>query len=130
MERVVSKHLFNNQLNGVLDKECEEMLRQATASSQMEEMKTLLDPTLEEAEWVEGMRKVVDMMFVPMAQHPSLAEANNSCIHTKFEVPLRDGNDFAVPVLVHTPKTLEANRDNAAIIYAHGGGAISGSLDG
>ena len=129
MERVVSKHLFNNQLDGVLDKECEEMLKQATASSQMEELKTLLDPTLEEAEWIEGMRKMVDMMFVPMAQHPSLVEANNACIHTKFEVLPREGNDFAVPVLVHTPKTLETNKDNAAIIYAHGGGAVAGSAE-
>ena len=35
------------------------------------------------------------------------------------------GNDASVRVLIHRPKSLPA-KNNAAIIFAHGGGAIGG----
>ena len=56
----------------------------------------------------------------------SFTEAMDDCVHTEFKVPLRDGNDFQVPVLVHTPKFLIECHPNAALIYAHGGGVVAG----
>merc|ERR1719494_845270 len=51
------------------------------------------------------------------------------CIHSELKVPMRDGNDFEVPVFVHTPKEIAGKKANPAIIYAHGGGVVAGTAD-
>ena len=136
MERVQSKHLFNNQLLGVLDPEVAE-----SAKNEVDKMTTMVKDLGENGqyfmqperlsceEFVKVSRKIVELLIPPMCEKAAMVEANKSCIHTKLEVPLRDGNDYAVPVLVHTPKSLEAKRDNPAVIYAHGGGAVSGTAE-
>jgi len=135
MERVTSKHLFNYQLNGVMDKEVEEELMK-TMPKFMEDMKSIgidfatYDPeklTCEEA--ATNLRKIVEHLLTPIMNRPCLVDAVEKCIHTKFEVPPRDGNDLSVPVLVHTPKRLESHHDNPAIIYAHGGGGVTCSAE-
>ncbi len=90
-----------------------------------EEAKNLFEKPCEE--FVGFIRYYMNSM--DYKSHPSLIKANEDCIHTKFEVPSRDGNDFAVPVLVHTPKTLEGKENRAAVIYAHGGGVVAGSAE-
>ncbi len=124
MERVVSKHLFNYPLDGVMDPETaayeKEMMEQLP-----EEWKDVADKSWEE---FVGIARY-SMNELDYKSHPSLVKANKDCIHTKFEVPIRDGNDFAVPVLVHTPKTLEGKKNRAAIIYAHGGGVVAGTAE-
>ena len=40
---------------------------------------------------------------------------------------MRDGNDVGVPVLVHTPKSLNTEYLNPAIVFAHGGGGVAGN---
>ena len=59
---------------------------------------------------------MLDYLLAPTLSRTSVSDAVELCIHTKFEVPPRDGNDYSVPVLVHTPKRLESQRDNPAII--------------
>ena len=129
MERVVSKHLFNQKLNGVVDPGTVERAAAAEGNEQWEKLTALADPALSIDEWTKGSRKLMDFLFGMLGQHPELAEASNACIHSKFEVPPRDGNDANVTVLVHTPKTLETAKGKAAVIYAHGGGAISGTAE-
>ena len=124
MERVHSKHLFNFQLNGILDKHVAEWIEKATQIISPE-MQDPAGRTCEE--YIAAIRTFMDNTFVPIGKHPILAEAVENCTHSKFEVPARDSNDFAVPVLIHTPKNLEGQQNKAAIIYAHGGGAVGGS---
>ena len=50
-------------------------------------------------------------------------------MHTEITVPIRDGNDVEVKVLVHTPKKIAGVKNNACIVYAHGGGVTSGSAE-
>lgn len=45
------------------------------------------------------------------------------CHQQSFTVPKKYGNDAPVNVLVQRPKSLPA-KNNAAVIFAHGGGAI------
>ena len=130
MSRVVSKHLFNYQLNGVIDEE-------VVASSKKIWEENSFDPE------IKNMRALVDSddpsvdceIVAKFVRHVMLARLNNGqpfqgmidqCIHTEFTVPIRDGNDFEVPVLVHTPKYLLEKQLNAAMIYAHGGGCVGG----
>eukprot|EP00112_Aurelia_sp_Birch-Aquarium-sp1_P022080 Seg6109.4 transcript_id=Seg6109.4/GoldUCD/mRNA.D3Y31 product="hypothetical protein" protein_id=Seg6109.4/GoldUCD/D3Y31 len=127
MERVHSKHLFNFQLDGILDKHVAESVENA-AQVIPPEIQDTAGQTCEE--YVAAVRTFMENTFIyGMGKHPILAEAMESCTHSKFEVPARDGNDFAVPVLVHTPKILEGKQNKAAIIYAHGGGAVGGTAE-
>jgi len=135
MERVTSKHLFSYQLDGVIDKEVEEE-QTKMMSKLMEYMnENGIDPTtfdpekLTCEELVHTYREMSDYLLTPILTRDCFINAEEKCIHTKIEVPQRDGNDYSVPVLVHTPKRLESHHDNAAIIYAHGGGAVTGSAE-
>ena len=133
MERVTSKHLFNNQLDGVLDKEVEERLTKAFERYAKFMRENGADPSeykkLTSQEGVKSLRTMVDRFIAPLGDRQTLVDATARCIHTKFDVPPRDGNDYSVPVLVHTPKRLESTKDNPAVIYAHGGGVVSGSAE-
>ena len=141
MERVQSKHLFSYPLNGVVDQEILDRQKEA-----MEKYKKMVEeqgtdpkdigeqPTMEveglsDEEFAANLRKFIESTFEGIKNNPILVEANESCIHTKFNVPPRDGNDYSVPVLKHTPKSLQSKRDNPAVIYAHGGGTVSGTVD-
>ena len=136
MERVQSKHIFNNQLDGVIDQQVQESIKKST-EDYMKKLKSQGEnaPSMLQAgdmsckEFAQNLRQMITTYFEPLSKLPTLVEANKRCIHTKFVVPERDGNDCAVPVLVHTPKSLESKRDNAAVIYAHGGGAVSGTAE-
>ena len=133
MERVISKHLFQYQLNGVLDKEVEEEEKKTTEQYIQFMSQNGANPADFDAkklncqEMVNDMRIMMDDSITPVEKRQTLVDATARCIHTKFDVPLREGNDYSVPVLVHTPKRLESMKDNPAVIYAHGGGAVSGS---
>ena len=135
MERVNSKHLFNYQVDGVMDKEVEEEQVKAMPKF-MEFMNSngidlaTYDPeklTCEEVATI--VRRKVRYLLTPLLSRTCLIDAIEKCVHTKFEVPPRDGNDYSVPVLVHTPKRLQLQHENPAIIYAHGGGGVSGSAE-
>ena len=133
MERVVSKHLFNYELNGIPDAEVFEIYQKSS-------IQMLSDPAAkaafemafsdDEASPVDPnftagfMRNYMSTVYSTVNTH--FQEYIDQCEHTEFKVPPRDGNDAEVSVLVHTPKHLVGKPNNAAIIYAHGGGAVSG----
>ena len=124
MERVVSKHLFDYPLDGVMDPETQACLNKM-AEGKPKGIRDLSGRSWEEV--VAITRQIMNTR--DFKSHPSLVKANEDCVHTSFEIPLRDGNDFAVPVLVHTPKTLEGKTDRPAMIYAHGGGCVAGTAE-
>ena len=135
MERVKSKQLFNNHLLGHLDPEFQEGLKKKLARfyenmKKQGEAPNVMQPERSSCqEYAELVRKNVVSMFQEYEERGILEEENNSCFHTKFVVPPREGNDYAVPVLVHKPKSLTSKKDNAAVIYAHGGGVVSGTAE-
>ena len=130
MPRVVSKHLFNYQLNGVIDEEVvaldKIMWGGNSFDPEMKNMKALVDsddPSVN----CEIVAKFVRHILFGMANMGEVFQGMiDQCVHTEFTVPIRDGNDYVVPVLVHTPKYLLENQLNAAMIYAHGGGCVGG----
>ena len=141
MERVQSKHLFNNQLNGIIDQEILQSQKEAmekykkmaeeqgTDPKDIGEQPTLPVDGLSDEEFAANLRQSMAAIFQGVEDDPILVEANQHCTNTKFNVPPRDGNDYTVPVLKHTPKILESKRDNPAVIYAHGGGTVTGSAE-
>ena len=135
LPRVESKHLFNYCLTGVCDEEvAAEHAKAMQKFTSDQSIKALLNPAkLDCQEMSTVMRRYVTKLFKELGEHPSLVEAVEGCTHTNFEVPPRDGNDYSVPVLVHTPMYLAGQNDskkgNAAMIYAHGGGAVSGTAE-
>lgn len=55
-------------------------------------------------------------------------EAVGQCDQKEITIPKKQfGHDAPVRMLVHTPKDIEGQENNACIINAHGGGAIAGS---
>merc|ERR1711874_1964 len=63
-----------------------------------------------------------------LMKHPTFAD-NEDAEEKKIEVATTHDGDFSVPVYVHTPKSLVNTNNNAAIIYAHGGGAVGLSAE-
>ena len=128
--RVVSKHLFNYQLHGVMDDyvlklqspmglQTDEKLKELQAMVESD------DPCVDPSVVATLSRFYMNDLSIYKAPH--YQQAIDLCTHNEFKVPLRDGNDFEVPVFIHTPRTLSGNESNPAIIHAHGGGCISGN---
>ena len=136
MARVESKNLFHHRPNGVPEDYVEAMATQMR-EGMMQKMDPAVkevyerinsdDPTVSmvESGFLQQMRDGMDTMF-QMFGDP-YKEYVEKCIHSELKVPMRDGNDFEVPVLVHTPKEIAGKKANPAIIYAHGGGVVAGT---
>ena len=140
MERVKSKHLFNNQLDGIVDAQILERQKEAMEKlgsgkgteddkKKKDEALSFMSGNQSCQEFADGLRGFMTFWLDTMRDNPVLDRANKNCIHTKFTVPPRDGNDYTVPVLVHMPKHLESQSDKPAVVYAHGGGAIAGTAE-
>ena len=57
--------------------------------------------------------------------YPEYREASKKVDTREISVPTNHDGDFKVPVFVYTPKILTGHTNNAAYIYAHGGGVIA-----
>ena len=126
MERVVSKNLFNFQLKGHYDEDIQ--LAEAAMVKMGDPLKRLADiAKLPSSEFAKAIRNLVDMFFSNLSKHPRLLTGFYSCEQSELLVNTNHDGDYAVPVLVHTPKVLKDKHDNAALIYAHGGGVVGGS---
>ena len=126
MERVVSKNLFNFKLNGELDDDIQKA--EAAMAKMGDPIKMMADiGKLPQKEFTKSIRNLCDTFVGMSAKHPVLLNGLYSCDHTELNVPTKHDGDYAVRVLVHTPKELKSNSNNAAIIYAHGGGVVAGS---
>jgi len=130
MPRVVSKHLFNFQLDGLLDNDVAALIQKQKDDADgdlwdMDEWHKLF--TSDEMPEVDRANKLRELTRAPLEaiySNPDVLARVEKCNHSKFVVPPSYGNDFAVPVLVHTPKRIADQPKKVAVIYAHGGGAV------
>ena len=65
------------------------------------------------------------MVYEAHKSEPKFKAAVDACHQQTITVPKMYGHDASVRVLIHRPKSLPT-KNNAAIIFAHGGGAIGG----
>jgi len=126
MPRVTSKNLFNFRLEGVIDPAVD-YDRESTEGWGMNEFDKIMLSDEHELVKAPKAREYTNSILEPMYAEPEAIAATEKCIHTNFVVPPCYGNDFAVPVLVHTPKRIAGQPKNVAIIYAHGGGGVVGT---
>ena len=123
---LTSKNLFNFPQSGVYD---EDVARVNAAFKKVMMSQKDWGVELAPEVYAAKLRKWIDSYFAKLCQHPTYTEAVAACEHTEIIVPVRDGNDAQVKVLVHTPKNVTDKDKNIAMVYAHGGAVISGSAD-
>jgi acetyl esterase len=131
---VASKHLFNFKLNGVIpddvvaneNKWCDkpETKKITKLWDRMEELEPKNDPKSIQ-EYVEVYRQSSELEWGELGKHPAFDEAKDNCMITTIKVPTFHDGIHDVPVQIYTPKNINRNKSNAALIYAHGGGAIA-----
>ena len=90
----------------------------------MEEWYKLFTGDEPEVDRANKLREITKASFEPIFAEPKMVAEVEKCNHSKFVVPPSHGNDFAVPVLVHTPKRIADQPKKVAVIYAHGGGGV------
>ena len=90
----------------------------------MEELEPKDDPKSIK-EYVQVYRKSSAMEWGELGNHSVFEEAKQNCLVNHMKVPTHHDGEFQVPVQVYTPKNVAKNRNNPALIYAHGGGAIA-----
>jgi len=129
--RVKSKGLFNFQPAGVYDEDVaalnaarKKMMRDLTGSDTV----SISDDMTPEANAAIA-RNYMAGAFTKMAEHPTYEKVVAGCDHEELTVPKREGNDSTVKVLVHAPKSLKGQKNKTAVVYAHGGGVISGTAE-
>ena len=140
MSRVVSKNLFNFQHAGVINEDILQAealaMKDPEAAKGMEAFMKMMEmakdhdannKNSQEAneEYVKFMRPALDGMMTAMRNHPVLTEAIQECIESKIIVPTNHDGTYDVEVEVYTPKKIHGNKNNAAYVYAHGGGAVA-----
>ena len=135
MSRVVSKHLFNFPLNGIVDEDVAEKEKKidmtvlepmikAGGMAMEHELKGTHDPK-SNLEYAKAMRIAMQATITAQINHHILIKAKEECIESKIMVPTTHDGEYDVEVYVYTPKKLAGSKDKAAIIYAHGGGAVA-----
>eukprot|EP00091_Calanus_sinicus_P018830 TRINITY_DN4434_c0_g1_i2.p1 TRINITY_DN4434_c0_g1~~TRINITY_DN4434_c0_g1_i2.p1 ORF type:complete len:142 (-),score=37.04 TRINITY_DN4434_c0_g1_i2:141-566(-) len=107
--RVQSKGLFNFQPKGVYDEDVAALnaaRRKMTKELTGSETISISDDMEPEANALIA-RNYMAGAFAKMAEHPTYEKVVAGCDHEELTIPIRDGNNSEVKVLVHTPKTLE-----------------------
>ena len=138
MSRVVSKNLFNFLPSGVVAEDVAaheakvmaELMSGVNKDAFLAAMNVMQSEDEEVGkEFLVAMRGFVDTAMKKMGQHPVLQRAAQDTLVAEIKVPTTHDGNYDVPVSVYTPKALEG-ASNAAVIYAHGGGAVaSNALD-
>lgn len=142
MERVQSKHLFESpkyRLNGVVDQDVLEDEKQMMAKfmgdpafkqmyANIDELETNWDDD-KAKEYLAAMRDFVDVHMGKMVEHPVFQKGISELDTEQFKVPTTHDGDFGVPVFKYTPKKMQGSKNNAAMIYAHGGGCVASTAD-
>ena len=138
MSRVVSKNLFNFELKGVMSPFAKQAMEQMRAMAMSEEngaiIKKMMELALKDDD--ESQREYLQILRAQMSQFMQLIEnaeefqcGIDTTTTSKIQVPTSHYGDYDVDVHVYTPKVLENQKNRAAFLYAHGGGAIAGRAD-
>ena len=134
MSSVKSKHLFHFELNGVIP---EDVIRNENKWYDKPEAEKIMElwDRMEELEakddeksikeYVEVYRQSSAMEWGELGNHQVFEEAKMNCLVTSIHVPTQHDGEFHVPVQVYTPTAIHKNKNNPALVYAHGGGAIA-----
>ena len=72
----------------------------------MDEWYNLFTGDEPEVDRANKLREITKASYEPVFADPDVVAKVEKCNHSKFVVPPSHGNDFAVPVLVHTPKRI------------------------
>ena len=75
-------------------------------------------------DYVKGFRILCNFGFKMLQNSGAYDDVVEKCNHSQFSVPTSHLGEHSVSVLVHTPKKLDKEVANPAIVYAHGGGVI------
>ena len=140
MPRVKSKNLFNFQPAGVIDNDIvaiEAQMNKATPTAKEKNEDTTITTKVAEVSsnddkasnhgFVNKIRSMVDGMMEMMGKAPVYVKACEDVIESEIKVPTSHDGEHDVIVQVLTPKALKGSKNNAAFVYAHGGGAVAGT---
>ena len=138
MPRVESKQLFNFQLTGKINDEILAMeAKMSEASSEGENLilasasklaeLSLKDDEASNKKYADLLRDMMDKMIGPLGKHPVYVKAAEETVESEIKVPTSHDGEYDVGVQVITPQSLVQKKNNAALIYAHGGGAVAGN---
>ena len=138
MERVQSKNLFNFPLKGVAEGAIADMdaqIKQIQSSGPPAEIgRKIVELSQKDDE--ESRSQLLAMirannagLSMVMKSVPQFQEAMNNVSTTEFKVSTSHDGDHDVLVEVYTPQTLLGKSENAAYVFAHGGGCVSGSAN-
>jgi len=137
MSRVTSKNLFNFKPSGVIDHdvlEFEAKMNEAhpgVASALQDKFNELSikDDEASNKEFVDTLRGMMAGQMAMLGANPLFVKAGEKTVETEFKVPTTHDGEYDVVVKVYTPKVLQGKKNNAAFLYAHGGGAVGGTAE-
>jgi len=137
MSRVKSKNLFNFEPSGAIDDDIlafeakiEEQHPgiQATFAAKFKEL-SMKDDEASNKEFVETLRGMMNGQMAVLGASPVFVAAGEKTVETELKVPTTHDGEYDVVVQVITPKVLQGKKNNAAFVYAHGGGAVGGTAN-
>lgn len=130
MSRVISRYLLDLPINGIANEDLvqvEKQMKMSTVDFMIKENEESIEHELRgrydpevKLGYEERVRRSAEATFESKKNHPILLEAREDCVTTKIMVP----TTYDVEVYVYTPQKLAKNKKNAAMIHAHGGGAV------
>ena len=133
MTKVTSKGLFDFKMSGVVDEDvldrmnCRSTEYKAARSEYIRLLEEHSNDTEADDEILRVYRESASISSKDRLEYPEYQEAANQVETQEIAVPTSHDGYFEVPVFVYTPKSLMGRGNNAAYIYAHGGGVIAGT---
>jgi len=124
---VQSKNLFNFPAQGSYDKDVAAFIVQQ--KEMMKEMFGEEGPLFKESNSEEVntgiLRGYMEKSFEMLAEDPHYKKILASCVTEEMLVPKTNN----IKIIIHTPKSLLNQEGRTGVIYAHGGGAVSGTAE-
>merc|ERR1712198_8016 len=125
MAQVKSKNLFNFAPKGCYDEDLmASLMKSAKRKIEKFGFATVELEKGNDQDNIKLMREFMDFEFDCLAENPHFDKMLSQCENSSFTLPEND-----IKVYVHIPQCLKNSASRAAIIYAHGGGAISGTAE-
>merc|ERR1711953_994554 len=124
---VKSKNLFNFPAQGSYDEDVAAFMVQQKLM--MKEMFGEESPLLKESDSEEAntgiLRRYMKVSFEKLLEVPHYQKVLASCVTEEMVVP----NSSNIKIIIHTPRSLLETKGRTCVVYAHGGGAVSGTAE-